>query len=944
MGTLSDKVSSYQCSHQTNRRQTRRTLLVAVMVVAVELFAVQTTLAAYSVVRQSPADHPEGLFSTIQAALDKAGPGDEIDVNAGKYNEDVRISKPGIRMLGREGAEIHGTVRIEASGVSLTNFTVIDDDRCVVAGSEGQGCRIWFNRLIIGTASGVALEVAGAETSGMEIVENQIYNPGGVDPDIDPRGLKYNWRPFERAGTGILIRGKHEGDGRPLRIHHNRISGYHTGLLLDEEDSPAPLKAVIWKNRITANTTGMKILAGGCTIEENEIVRNTATGLISSGKDNLIVGNRIFDSARRGLDVRGARVYNNLIIRNHGGGVLAGGLSQVAHNTFHGNRGALLYTDEGSSVRFVNNLVDHRGVLFRGSGELRRRHNVYANCVGPGREEGSRSGKLAYCNLPADDFRPLPDSIAVDAAAPLAEIGRDADNAGRRIGLAPDAGAYEMGPARAAGRQWWVAPTGSDEAGDGSRSRPFQTVSRAARDAGPGDRIYLQAGVYRGDQAITCAGAQGHPVRIVPAPSVAWARSLVKRFEAKNPLEMAAAKGRKVLIEGSSWKLANSTYLVIEGLEFRDSPHAVIDLRERACHNAIRDCVFINCPPSTPEGQSWHAGITGSGPEANYNLIENNIFDRRPNQDYHHQECDVINPFEGNWNRRWVIRGNRIAGYQKLQLGAGGRPDHSTLGSPPTYHLVENNEFFEMNEAVHIKSSDNIFRHNYIHDLVPGYVREWVGMMNRSGNRNVYDGNLVVDCPYAGILVLDKDNTVVNNVFVRCETGVLVAYREFGATPAENTRVYHNTFINSLRAVQVEPKCSATVYNNIIYSAPDFQPRPPTAPALVAEGSGVFPLEKLDWSLFQRFQYKETGVIHAGHNLYSNAEPGYLRNYEGGHFDVYADPLFADPENGDYRLRPGSPALRAGRSLDVGHDFDGRPRPADAPDLGAFQTHIPSRQ
>jgi len=927
-----------------HRQHTISTRLLTVAFLTVMLLAAQHSPAANCFIVRAPttpasSPAPENLLSTIQAALDKAGPGDEIDVNAGKYHEDVRITKPGLRIFGREGAEIHGTIHIEASSVSLTNLTIIDDDRCVVVSSEGQGCKFLFNRLVIGTPSGVALEVAGAETGGMEIVENQIYNPGGVDPDTDPRGLKYNWKPFERAGTGILIRGRHEGDGTPLRIHHNRISGYETGLLLEEQDSAEPLKAVVWKNRILANSTGMRILASGCSIEENEIARNTATGLISSGKDTLIVGNRIFDSARWGLDVRDARVYNNVIVRNRRGGLLAAGLSRVAYNTFYGNRGALLSAAEGASVRFVNNLVDHRGTLFRGSGELRRSHNVYANCASPGQEQGARCGNMAYRNLPADDFRPLPDSIAVDAAVPLAEVRRDADNAGRCIGRAPDAGAYEVGPTHATGQEWWVAPTGSDKAGDGSQSKPFKTVARAARDAGPDDRIYLQAGTYRGDQTITCAGAQGHPVRIVPAPGVDWARGLVKAFEAKKPLEIAAARGGKVVIEGSSWKLVNSCYVSIEGLEFRDSPHAVIDLRERACHNAIRDCVFINCPPSTPEGRSWHAGIIGSGPEASDNLIENNIFDRRPNNDYYHQECDVINPFEGNWNRRWVIRGNRIAGYQKLQLGAGGRPDYSTLGSPPTYHLVEDNEFFEMNEAIHIKSSDNIFRHNYIHDMVPGYVREWVGMMNRSGNRNVYDGNIVMDCPYAGILVLDKDNTVLNNVFVRCETGVLVAYREFGASPAQNTRVYHNTFINSVRAVQVEPMCSAMVYNNIIYNAPDFSR--PTAPALVGEGSGVYPLEKLEWSLFNRFSYKETGVIHAGYNLYWNAEPGYLRNYEGGQYDVYADPLFVDPAKGDYRLRPGSPALRAGRPLGVGHDFAGRPRPVDAPDLGAFQSDNP---
>jgi len=166
---------------------------------------------------------------------------------------------------------------------------------------------------------------------------------------------------------------------------------------------------------------------------------------------------------------------------------------------------------------------------------------------------------------------------------------------------------------------------------------------------------------------------------------------------------------------------------------------------------------------------------------------------------------------------------------------------------------------------------------------------------------------------------------------------VLVAYREFGASPAGFTEVLHNTFINSRRAVQVEPKCSASVYNNLIYNSPDFQKTPPTTPTIVGEGSGVYPLEKLSWSLFSRFSYKEPGAVHAGHNLFWKVEPAYLRNYEGGHGDIYANPLFVDPAKGDYRLRTQSPARKSGRSLGIGHDASGKPRPQDNPDIGALQ-------
>jgi len=74
----------------------------------------------------------------------------------------------------------------------------------------------------------------------------------------------------------------------------------------------------------------------------------------------------------------------------------------------------------------------------------------------------------------------------------------------------------------------------------------------------------------------------------------------------------------------------------------------------------------------------------------------------------------------------------------------------------------------------------------------------------------------------------------------------------------------------------------------------------------------------------------------------------------GGWGNIASDPLFADPENGDYTLLPGSPCIDAGGMYfqatvivqdatvkicwDAGEDLDGNPRIAGSgPDMGAYE-------
>lgn len=114
-------------------------------------------------------------------------------------------------------------------------------------------------------------------------------------------------------------------------------------------------------------------------------------------------------------------------------------------------------------------------------------------------------------------------------------------------------------PPSGQGRTLHVAVSGSDVAGDGSVSRPFASLKRAADRAQAGDTVLVHGGTYAlsGEQFITARGTEN-----------AW-------------ITLRAAPSEKVILDASGAQLPDlyrgiitfgGAYVIFDGFELRNSP------------------------------------------------------------------------------------------------------------------------------------------------------------------------------------------------------------------------------------------------------------------------------------------------------------------------------------------------------------------------------------
>jgi hypothetical protein len=472
-------------------------------------------------------------------------------------------------------------------------------------------------------------------------------------------------------------------------------------------------------------------------------------------------------------------------------------------------------------------------------------------------------------------------------------------------------------------RTYYLSSSDGNDAWDGTSSdRAWRSLARASQARfAPGDRLLLKAGDrFAGQLVVGSSGAPGRPLRISsygsgPRPLVAgssWSAAILIRnqqqieiseLEITNRVDRAAPgeprdRAYGILIENTGGGVLS--HFRIERTTIRDVyaqqlAHASEDDFNKVSISAIR----LSAAAGAADRQAFFQDV----------VIADNAISRSGrfgvqivhdsggagNRDAHSRDPET------GFNRDIVIRSNRFLdlGGSAVQLGGARNA------------LIENNDFERTGSSAEpermvgrgsgawvINSRDIVAQHNRSRS-VRGY-KDSYGMHVDFGNLNVlYQYNFSEDSEGGFVEILGNNRNVIWRYNISVNDGlrekdgntIWLSPWSPGMVGSAGIYIYNNTvFVRAGLYPDIDLRArDAHVWNNIFYAANH---------AMIGERS--------------RIELTGSGLDLAG-NLYFGRfhRPLMARDTQ----PLTADPAFARPGVAtpeSYRLRPGSPALRAG--------------------------------
>jgi len=398
-------------------------------------------------------------------------------------------------------------------------------------------------------------------------------------------------------------------------------------------------------------------------------------------------------------------------------------------------------------------------------------------------------------------------------------------------------------------------------------------LSTAVAQAQPGDRITVADGVYRSPIRVTRSGTASAPI-VISAQNV----------------------GRAEVTADNAFQLAGVSNVVIEGFTFNQN--AGLDVPPSA--KAIR--VTRNTFQSGKAGS--YLNVSADNAE-----VDHNTFQNKKNAGVYLQ---VNGPGAHDMAKNVRIHHNYFFNHQfkganggeSIRLGLSGR-QHGQARALVEFNLFEKAD--GDSEALSVKSSNNIIRHNTFRDS-----RGTLSL--RHGSGTLVDGNFILGGT-SGIRFFGNNHTVINNV-VQGSAGQAL---EVGGGEVRDDKDSGRNHEAADHCVVAFNTLQSNRAGMVVYGNKPFPPSDITLADNILVGTGTLIRPN-----------KATGLTFQG-NLISGGSAG----VSGGGFRT-ANPQLVTGAGGLLRLKAGSPAIDAGSGSfpQVAKDMDGQTR-AGGKDVGA---------
>lgn len=290
---------------------------------------------------------------SIQAAIDRAAPGDVIEIARGHYVGNLRIERPlTLRGVGRptlDGGGRGDTIRVTATDVTLEGLIVRDSGASLTEQNAGIYIQPGAHRAqvrecdIVHTLFGLWIEKA----NDVRIERNLIVGMRELASPQRGNGVQlYNTERARIIGNRIAfvrdalyVDVSHHAEFRGNRLHHSRYGTHYMNSYYN-----------VWEDNDTyRNRGGLALMeVRNQVVRNNRAWDNTDHGImLRSIQDSVIEGNVVARNARGFFiyDVEYTQLLGNLVVDNVVGVHLSAGSTRnrVERNDFIGNREQVRY-------------------------------------------------------------------------------------------------------------------------------------------------------------------------------------------------------------------------------------------------------------------------------------------------------------------------------------------------------------------------------------------------------------------------------------------------------------------------------------------------------------------------------------------------------------------------------------------------------------------------